>query len=251
MAPQPTELLAWSGLGRCYEARRRVRLGDVDRHGRLRLDALARYLQDVSDDDVRDSGYEDPMGWVARRTIVVVDRVPRLGEQLTLATFCSGLGPRWAERRVSVTGEDGAGVEAGTLWVHLDLTTMAPRALDAGFLARFGPAAAGRTVRARLQHEPLVPGAGERRPWIVRATDLDVLGHVNNAAYWAAVEEVMADRQERPRRSVRGELEFRAPVERGTPVELVVQDRHDGFAAWIASPGTGAVYASAVVHTLA
>ena len=42
------------GRGRVYTASRRVRLGDADPGGRLRLDAIARYVQDVSDDDTRD-----------------------------------------------------------------------------------------------------------------------------------------------------------------------------------------------------
>jgi acyl-ACP thioesterase len=38
--------------GRTYSARRRLRLADMDASGRLRLDALARFLQDVAIDDV-------------------------------------------------------------------------------------------------------------------------------------------------------------------------------------------------------
>ena len=39
-----------------FETSRLVRLGDADEHGRLRLDALARHLQDVATDHSVDSG---------------------------------------------------------------------------------------------------------------------------------------------------------------------------------------------------
>ena len=125
MAPvPPLELVPRPSVGRCFSASRRVRLADVDRHGRLRFDAIARYLQDVSDDDTRDSGYDDPMSWVARRTALEVHAPLRLGETVHLETFCGGLGVRWAERRVSLRGEAGGRVEAATLWVLLELATM-------------------------------------------------------------------------------------------------------------------------------
>src|SRR5947207_12307857 len=84
--------------GRVYTGRRRVRLGDASPGGRLRLDAAARYLQDVSNDDTRDGGLDDE-GWVVRRTTLEVVAFPVMGEELELRTFCSGTGGRWAERR--------------------------------------------------------------------------------------------------------------------------------------------------------
>ena len=47
-----------------------MRLGDVDPDGRLRLDALTRYTQDVSDDDTTDAGLDVEPGWVVRSTVV-------------------------------------------------------------------------------------------------------------------------------------------------------------------------------------
>ena len=109
--------------GRRFTRGRRVRLGDASPAGRLRFDALARYLQDVSNDDTRDAGLADAMSWVVRRIVVDVAQAPVFGEELTLCTFCGGIGGRWAERRVSIAGDQGAGVEAATLWVHLDPQT--------------------------------------------------------------------------------------------------------------------------------
>ncbi len=239
LVPVPT-------VGRVFRRSRRVRLGDASPGGRLRLDALARYLQDVSNDDTRDVALPDELAWVVRRTVIDVHRFPGFGEELELATFCGGIGPRWAERRVSVRGDQGGHAEAATLWVHLDMASMRPKPLPPAFAVAFAEAAGGRTVRARLTHgDPPTP-APPVRPWPVRFVDFDVLGHMNNAAYWAAVEEELARRRDL-RAPVRCELEFRQPVERGAAVGLVSVDGHDGsLGLWLV--GDGAVYASARVR---
>ena len=85
---------------------RRVRLGDCSPGGRLRLDATARYLQDLSDDDTRDVGLAQ-MTWVVRRTVIDVHRFPTYLEPLDMVTWCSGIGSRWAERRVDIDSPGG------------------------------------------------------------------------------------------------------------------------------------------------
>jgi len=187
-------LLAVPATGRVFRAGRRVRLGDVDPTGRLRLDALARYLQDVSGDDTDDSDLPDAQDWVVRRTVVEQRQPAVLGERLELATFCSGYGSRWAERRVSILGDAGALVDAVTVWVHVDPVTGRPKALSPEFHALYDTAAAGREVLARQVHDPLDPSGTDVATfaWQPRATDLDVLDHANNAVAWAIVEQLRA-----------------------------------------------------------
>ena len=96
--------------GRRFVAQRRVRLGDVNRANRLRLDAVARYLQDIASDDVDDVSESRVDGaWVLRRTALVLGRSPRYGDAVELTTFCSGTGGRWAERRTTLA-VDGSSV---------------------------------------------------------------------------------------------------------------------------------------------
>jgi acyl-ACP thioesterase len=179
-----------------FRAGRRVRLGDADPTGRLRLDALARYLQDVSGDDTDDSRLPDAQDWVVRRTVIEQRRAATWGERLELATFCSGWGSRWAERRVSILGESGAVIDAVTVWVHVDAATGRPKSLSPEFHALYDAAAGGRQVLARQVHEPVeadVDGVATFA-WQPRATDLDVLDHANNAMGWAVVEQFRARR---------------------------------------------------------
>lgn len=234
-------LLPRPDQGRVYSSRRRVRFGDVDPGGRVRLDALSTYVQDVASDDTEESGLGADLVWVVRRALIEVRPSPRYLETLELGTWCSGIGRRWAERRVSMQGDRGACVEVAMLWVALDQSTNRPVPLPATFLEGAAPAAQGREVSARLQHPTALGGADEagaveRLPWPLRATDFDLLGHVNNAAAWAMVEELLAGIDRRS--AVRAELEYRAPVEIGTELELHVQRRGPAsFSLWATGSG--------------
>ncbi|MHB1929058.1 MAG: acyl-ACP thioesterase domain-containing protein, partial [Acidimicrobiales bacterium] len=95
---------------RTFGASRRVRLGDVRSSGGARLEAIARYLQDIAADDVRDAAVADDCRWVVRRTRLELRRRPRYEEPLELTTWCSGTGGAWAERRTSIVGAGGAAV---------------------------------------------------------------------------------------------------------------------------------------------
>ena len=147
---------------RVFEASWPVRLGDANEHGRLRLDALARHLQDVATDDSHNFGMgEEPIIWVVRRAAVTVERWPRYLESIDYRTFCTGAGPRWAERRTS--GRSGAGghLEAAVLWAAVDATTGRPALLSERFDQVWGRGV--RQVSARLLHPRLRP-----EPWAGR-----------------------------------------------------------------------------------
>lgn len=237
----------------------------------MRLDACARHLQDIANDDSRDAGSENPTAWVARRTVIRVEQFPVYLDMLELATWCSGLGPRWAERRSSMlaapdgdggatTSNTGGGrVEASTLWVHVDMASMRPIPVPQGFAEQFAEAAGGRTIRARL-HLPLRPPAGPGATdavsigrWPLRFVDFDVLGHVNNSVYWAMVEEQLA-RLRSLRAPLTITLEHHDGIDPGDEVTVTVADTRgddgavSGFEMWI-SPGPGRI--AAVVRATA
>ena len=233
----PFELVDRPARGRVFEGRRRVRLAEVGPADRLRLDAVARYLQDIARDDSADSGLENPMGWVVRRTVMRVDQAPVFQEEVELATWCSGVGPRWAERRTSLRGEQDGRVEAATIWVHVDPVTGKPARLAPGFGGIYGEAANGRGADARLTHDARPPEPASRRSWPLRATDFDVLGHVNNAAYVEVVEEVLAERPELWI-DARVEVEYRDPLLPGGAPQLVTRASSEGLDLWLVAGAT-------------
>ena len=222
--------------GRVFSYAPQPGLADVAPSGRVRLDALARWLQDAAWADVVDSGVPDEGVWVVRRMAMRVARFPRFGQAVAVDTFCSGTGRLWAERRSTVRGEGGPLVEAVGLWVHLDGSGTRPRPLPDGFDAVYGPAAGGRRVMARLRHPPAPPAGADVRPWRFRAADLDLAGHVNNAVYWQVLEEELSGLDSE--RALECEMEHRAPGDAG---EALVH--RAGGLRWIAS-SDGAVLAT-------
>lgn len=247
-SPGGTELVAQPAEGRLFTRERRVRLGDASPAGRLRLDAVVRYAQDLARDDSREADLEFADAWVVRRTAIEVAQFPVYDEALTLTTWCSGVGSRWADRRTSIVGEGGGRVEVVSLWVAVDPVTGRPRALGPSFAPQYGVSALGRIVTARLHLAP-PPADATGAVWPLRFTDFDVLGHVNNAAYWEPVEEVLAGRRDL-RAPLRAELEHQQAIELGAAPQLVRADADaDGGATALWLVGDGAVvHASAVLR---
>jgi acyl-ACP thioesterase len=226
--------------GRTFSAQRRVRLSDMDESGRLRLDAVARFLQDIAIEDVEETDWGAPQHlWFIRR--VVVDVVMPFVEDRTvdLVTWCSGMAAVAAGRRWSLTGDRGGRIEVDSVWIHLG-PDQRPARLD-----RFGvyaEATGGRAVSTRLElPDPdgagAESGAGTSVRWPLRAVDVDLHGHVNNAAYWQAVEERLLDPRPDatlqapidPHRPLRAYLDYRHPIDLGDEVELVETASADGL----------------------
>ncbi|MGN6798186.1 MAG: acyl-ACP thioesterase domain-containing protein [Gaiellaceae bacterium] len=215
-------------MSRVFTTRRRISLSDTDATGRLRLDAIARYLQDVASEDWLDAGFDhDSHVWVVRRTELSVLKPFRPEAPIELKTWCSGIAGSSAARRYSVTGADGGRVEAESIWIHLD-HDLRPLRHDTRFLELYGESAAGRKAPTRFTLPAPASTSGSR--WSFRSTDIDRLGHVNNAAYWVPLDERWASRLDgRPRAT----LEYRQPVDLGEPVDLV----EEGNAVWLVVRG--------------
>jgi acyl-ACP thioesterase len=240
------EYVACPAGGRQVEASRRVRLGDVSASGRLRLDALAEYLQDVAADDVDEVGI--PGAWVLRRLALQLGELPRFRDEVRLVTFCSGIGSRFAERRTTLFVEgraagDEIAVESVSIWVYIDESGK-PSPLDEWFRKYYEVAAGDRKVSGRLRH-PTPPADAVRHTWPMRVADFDLLAHANNAAAWQAVEEEVA-RSAKGRRLESAEIEYRAAIDVGEEIEIATT--FDDRELWCWLMRDAEVRASAVVR---
>jgi acyl-ACP thioesterase len=232
--------------GRTFASRRRVRLADVDARGRLRLDAVARYLQDAAIDDVEETGWGAPEHlWFVRRIRVDVLEPFLADREVALVTWCSGIATLAAGRRWSLTGDRGGRIEVDSVWVHLGPDGLPARIEDFGLYAA---AAGGRRVSTRTELREPRPGS-QRTAWPLRATDVDMHGHVNNAVYWEAVEHLLHCAGPDLRRPLRARLDYREPVDLGDDVELASSG--DAHRLEIALAVGARVKAVALVETLA
>ncbi len=240
------ELQARPAGVRAYRHPRTPGFADCAPTGRVRLDALACWLQDVAYADVEDAGVAQAAVWVVRRTRIRVNRFPRFGERFALTTFCSGLGRMWAERRTDVVRiDDGDGdglpdVQAVSLWIHLDAERWVPTPITEPELAIYsGTGLTDRKVGHRLRH-PVPESTDGGAPWTFRATECDIADHVNNAAYWAPLEEELLAGPEpgpEPER-IDVEIEYRTPAQPGDKRVVSADDRR-----WIVGPD-GELHAS-------
>lgn len=239
------EHLALPRAGRVFSTRYRVRLGDAAPGRRARLDAIARYLQDVAEDDAEDAGWPKEVGWVLRRTTIDVVSFPVLGEGLELSTFCSAKASKWAERTTTITGEAGARLQAQAVWVAIDISTGRPQRLGDFFDAIYGPSTEGRKASVRLSLGPPPPEVEEKaRPWPLRASDFDVWRHVNNAISWAAVEDEVARLGWVP---LRADVEHHEAITSGVSLSLASATLPGGHGLWLLS-GEGKVLTAALLH---
>ncbi|EHN12100.1 hypothetical protein PAI11_10030 [Patulibacter medicamentivorans] len=235
-------LVPFPTVGRVYQQALRVTHGDVTPLGRSRLDAIASWLQHLAFCDVVDAGVAHQAAWIARRTRIRIDRFPRFGETLELRTACSGASGLSAEWRTAIRGEHGAAVEAATLWVSVDPETWRPRPNPDEMRAVFGPSTEGRRVRVRLTHPP-APDDAPVADWHFRTADLDIAGHVNNAAYWQAAEERLRDLH--PDAVVEAEIEHHGAAGAG-PATI----RRAGDRTWI-DDADGQLCSSFLIRVLA
>jgi acyl-ACP thioesterase len=193
--------------------------------GRLRLDAVARFLQDAAIDDVEETGWGAPDHlWVLRSVRIDIVRPFLDDATVDIRTWGSAFSSLAAGRRWSLAGDEGGAIEVDSTWIHLDGSAR-PARIGEGFDA-YAEAAQGRAASTKLTLEP-PPLDAERTPWPLRATDVDRMGHVNNAAYWAVVEHRLAGAGV-PSLSAphRARLDYRHPIDLGDTVELV-EERHD------------------------
>jgi acyl-ACP thioesterase len=227
-----SEIVPVPPVGRVLRRTLRPGLADAAPSGRIRLDGLARWVQDLAYADVEDAGVASESIWVVRRMRIRVERFPRFGEDIRALTFCSGFGRLWAERRVDFESDSGL-VQITGVWVHLSARSRMPAPLPESFDRIWAESARGRKVKARLRH-PNPSGDEQRADWFFRRSDADIAEHVNNAAYWETIEETLGDPEQ-----VDAEIEFREPAQPGQ-AQIV---RGPDASTWITAPD-GRVHAS-------
>jgi hypothetical protein len=212
--PPFTELAEAPASGRVFRRPLRPGLADVigdGRDGRARMDAIARWLQDIAFLDLVDAGFQGRGAWLVRRTRIRVERFPalrrgaRAGHLLqwhrALLRRAPDLDPG-RERPLS------RGSHSGSAWTSTAGSPCACRRTSSPPTRRAPPGAGRRCASAtpiprRRRGPPRGRGA---------ASDLDLAGHVNNSHYWSPLEERLAGVE--PER-IDAEVEHRSAAQPG------------------------------------
>ncbi|HEU4361240.1 MAG TPA: acyl-[acyl-carrier-protein] thioesterase [Mycobacterium sp.] len=202
-----------------------LRVADIDRAGRLRLDAATRHIQDVGQDQLRETGFEatHPL-WIVRRTMIDLIRPIEFQDMLRLRRWCSGTSNRWCEMRVRIDGRKGGLIESEAFWINISRETQLPSRIADDFLAGLHRTTSVNRLRWKAY---LQPGrrhdAAEIHEYPVRFTDIDLFDHMNNSVYWSVVEDYLSGYPELLKAPLRVTLEHEAPVALGDKLEIASQ----------------------------
>jgi acyl-ACP thioesterase len=200
-----------------------LRVADVDRGGRLRLDAVARHIQDVGQDEVHEQGFDESHpAWIVRRTMIDVIRPIHWQDTLRLRRWCSGTSTRWCEIRVRIEGLKGGLIETEAFWININRDTLTPSRISDEFLHRLQRTSDIDRLRWRAL---LHPGGREDADQIceypVRFTDIDLFDHMNNAVFWSVVEDHLCTGTGLLTAPFRVTIEHLAPIALGSKLEII------------------------------
>ncbi|MGB3894987.1 MAG: acyl-[acyl-carrier-protein] thioesterase [Mycolicibacter sinensis] len=201
-----------------------LRVADIDRRGRLRMDAAARHIQDIGQDQLRETGHEatHPL-WIVRRTMMDLIAPVEFQDMLRVRRWCSGTSNRWCEMRVRIDGKRSGGlIESEAFWININRETQGPARISEDFLAGLK-----RTTSVdRLRWKAYLKAgdreaAAEIHEYPIRFTDIDLFDHMNNAVYWTVVEDYLSSYPELLAAPLRVTLEHEAAVALGDKLEIV------------------------------
>jgi acyl-ACP thioesterase len=224
-----------------------LRVGDIDREGRLRCDAAARHVVDIGQDQLREMGFEEthPL-WIVRRTMIDLIRPIEFSDMLRMRRWCSGTSNRWCEMRVRIDGRKGGLLESEAFWINFNRDTQTPARIADDFLEGLR-----RTTDVdRLRWKPYLKAgsredAAEIHEFPVRFTDIDFFDHMNNSVYWSVVEDYLAASPELLKAPLRVTIEHDAAVALGDKLEIIAHVHPPG-----STDRFGAELADRTVRTL-
>jgi acyl-CoA thioester hydrolase len=182
-----------------YTAHVTVRHDELDRFGRLHPGVYLRYLAHAAVEASAAAGFDRDwyaaaggMWLIRRSTLDLVDPV-RGDERLAIATWVEDFRRVRSHRRYTIHGGDGRRcVEARTDWVYVDVASGRPRRIPPEFEEACGVGAGSGRERDAWEAPPppAEPAVTSHR---VRASELDTVGHVNNAVYLDLLAQALLD----------------------------------------------------------
>ncbi|WP_245722065.1 acyl-[acyl-carrier-protein] thioesterase [Nocardia crassostreae] len=230
LAPVPSS-------GHIFDIGKRLGTVDMDEDQNLRIDGIARHIQEAGVDHLRHTGALDTHPhWIVRRTVIDVLRPIAWPAQLRLRRWCSGISPRWCTMRCRIDSDNGGLVETEGFWIHMNKETMSPSRVSDKFFDLMTTTTSEQRLRWQQWIDAPLPAAdGVRFP--LRRTDLDHFQHVNNTAYWHAVHEFATDAADLTRGPHRFVLEYNKPIRYGENLDIHTERGTDGLGIWFAVDG--------------
>lgn len=171
----------------CFKSR--VRYSETDKNGFLTLQGILDYFQDASTFHSEDLGVgieylaKHNMLWVLSSWQIVVERYPKMGEEIEIVTFPYGFKGFFGLRNFYISDKEGQKIAyANSVWTLMDMSANRPSRPLTEMIEKY-------ELEEKLQMEYAprkieMEGSGERQETIVVKTHhLDMNNHVNNGQY--------------------------------------------------------------------
>lgn len=172
-----------------YTFHSRVRYSEVDHREQITLPGIINYFQDCSifHSESIGKGIEwlkaEGKAWVLSYWQVVVNRYPRLGEDIDVSTWATGFSGIMGNRNFQMTdGEGKTAAYANSIWTYMDIRKGRPVRPGPEIAESYGiePALdmnyAPRKIKRPQKTE-------EKSAILVKRGDIDTNEHVNNCQY--------------------------------------------------------------------
>lgn len=215
--------------GYVYQTGWRLGTFDIDERKNLRLDGVARYIQEAGAEHLADADLaEVHPHWIVLRTVIDVIEPIEIPSDITFRRWCAALSTRWCSMRVQLRGSDGGRIETEGFWICVNIDTLTPSRLSDECIARFGSTTDNHRLRWRpWLTDPIVDG--KETPFPLRRTDIDLFEHVNNTIYWHGILEILGARPDLAASPHRVVLEYRSPIKFGETVTIHSAERDDSI----------------------
>ncbi len=183
-----------------YEFRTRVRYSETDENGALKIPALINYFQDCSTFHSMDVGLTVPYleslhrAWLLSYWDIYIDRIPSLGETLTIGTSPHAFRGVLARRNFWIQdAQQNFIARADSVWFLFDSDRQRPVRIEAGMIEPFGEMEDILKLPESNRRVD-VPDSLNKAPVIrVAPHHIDSNHHVNNAQYIAIANDVLAN----------------------------------------------------------
>jgi len=125
------------------------------------------------------------VGWVVTQYHLQVNRLPRIGDHVTLKTRATAFNKYFAYREYWLLAEDGEQLAYGEgIWVTMSYATRKIATIPAAVMAPYETAPVKRLPRLPRPERLDLAATSVAKPYTVRYFDIDENGHVNNAHYF-------------------------------------------------------------------
>lgn len=172
-----------------YQFDSRVRYSEVDEKRDLTLNGIINYFQDCSTFQSEEIGLgiqylaKKRRAWMLSSWQIVIDRLPKFGEKITVQTWAYGFKAFYGDRNFSLLDEQGGRiVYANSLWIYMDTESGRPTKLEKDQME-------GYSLEERLEMDyaprkiALPEKMEEKEAFSVLRHQLDTNHHVNNGQY--------------------------------------------------------------------